>query len=257
MYTNDPSISLGHHLAAVEEIVLAGGTAGPAWAAIKANYDAWEASTGPSMLPLIEAITGEKSVDAKALAAHSVNAHLAAIVESDYAPKGRLQNAVDAETLVALRNAWAAVAQSNFDALAAQYDKAVAAFVSACSSAGDPNASAVDIVSRPKPEQNAWLELPSLAARIDGALAPLITAGRLAGLDITDTEGIMSLALDSGKASAYLIRPLWDTADPRLGRWLALLDKGVTLRAASLDKWTMTLDEQQSNSISVQEFSER
>lgn len=251
---NDPSIALGQHLTAVREIVAAGGTTTTTWETIKANYDAWEASTGPDMRPLVNAITGEKALDAKALDALRQDAFMAAVVAADQAIAGRLSTAIDMETGVALRNAYATVSASNYAHAADQYEQAVKVFAEGYSKAGDPNVDPVALVSKPKPTQQAWLELPAQAAQVDAALSLLATAGRLAGLDLDTTDDLIGLALDGGHVSPHLVRTAWGTTDARLGRWGALVERGVTLRPSDLNKWT-TLDEQRTESISVQEFS--
>lgn len=246
--TNDPSIALSHHVTAVEALATEGGTVPNEWKAIKANYDTFAAHRQPAFAPLAAAVASDKPLTQDELYRLNIEAHLGALLQTDSTASARVAAAIDAETLVALRNAYATAAPDNYRKLAARFDKGWQTFAKAYETTrelgNDPHA----IARAEKSAQQAWLELPTKASAVEGALGALRTAAILLGLEVDGMDGVMGLVIDGRGKSSHLIEQAWTTSDERIGRWGAVHERGVPVRAVKIEDF-QPLSEQRSKPV--------
>ena len=200
-------------------------------------------------------------------------ATLAALAIAEASPHRRdVFAAVYADLHTATRAAYQPHAAAKYQEVADQFDAAAAAFIKAAN-VFDPEAEPAAAIEASAAEQKAWKAAAAAAAQLDRLTAPLQAAAQLAGVAgeenpaahhgsyyydrITTKDALLALCVDPGEIDRQTIWSAWDAAEeqataanqaaqgftvdvprPRnCGRWSALREAGVTIRAADLDSY--------------------
>ncbi len=161
----------------------------------------------------------------------------AALIEQDsQAQVARLNSAVQHWAHQRLKEIAGAVAAENYTLIAKKFDLAAKAFSSAAKVV-DVEAAAAELITAPDRERKAWVEAAVVAQDLTQTVGLLAAAARLCNVRIRDDAALLPLVCDPGDVTGRQAWAAWYSTG-RCGRWAAMLNAGISIRAAKLDGFT-------------------
>lgn len=147
-----------------------------------------------------------------------------------------VNDAVATEIYPALRLEYNKVAATNYDALREAFNTTAKAFTAACN-AVDPNAEAEALMDATDAQRKAWTTAAVLAPKISAQIPALITAAKLAGTIVRDSDDQLPLTTNPGEQHRRRIWEAWDSTEGRAGKWAALIKAGAVIEARPLEQF--------------------
>jgi hypothetical protein len=135
-----------------------------------------------------------------------------------------------------LRELYGAVAATNYQAVAKQFDDAATRFTKVASTV-DVEACAASMIDKPDRQRKAYLDAESFANQLTRLVVPLSAAMTLArGVDVhpSDDLAVLPLVCDVTGHNRRAVWNAFDTKGGRCGHWQALHRANITIRAAEL-----------------------
>jgi len=219
---------------------------------IRSKLDGFRAGAGQPVLDLLaEAVTNGEDTDLLFAAAVAENT-------STPAAHNAVVTGVRERLHAAIRSTYAASAVDSYSAVANKFDTA-AKKLAAAHQAVDIEASPELVLDLPDKQRKLWKDAPSMAADLARLSEVLTAAAVLAGISDDSDESVIALVVDAAEANRRDLWAAWRTEDTeaaaartarqalpftdsplptrsRCGRWSALLNLGVTLRAHPADE---------------------
>jgi hypothetical protein len=223
MYGISPLQSL---MTNVDTVAAAGGAIPTEYTRIAQRWSAYaELDAGQLTTRLAETIAGTGNLDdLPTLRA------LALAGRANPGDAAELTRDVEGSVFLALRDAYATVADSNYTALAEQFTSIGTALGKAVRVV-DPATDAAAMVTATDRERKAWTDAELLALQLDDRLPALCTAAELAGLNTLTVDRQLPLVVDTTGLHRRRLWEAWDDTNARAGRWAALVSLGATIRA--------------------------
>ena len=221
---------------------------------LKSRLDSWQRDTGtPAIDRLARSVIDGDPADAVLLAAAIAQTAASPGVHND------VITGVRTRVHAAIRDTFAAHAESIYRTVAAIFNRAVESFT-ACTAVCDPEMPAVAVVDATEKVRKAWKQAEGAAAELDRILPALVAAAQLAGLaDDTDHAAYRLCCEDApggfeawqsedkrAQAARHAAANLPFTGQPlptptRCGRWSSVAAV-TTIRAATPEQ--LAQDEQ-------------
>ena len=126
--------------------------------------------------------------------------------------------------------------RNNHRKLADEFNAAAKDFTAAAAIVS-PDAAAVEMVTAPEDQRQAWSATPALAARLDALVPVIAAAAALGGVDTRRDEAVLPLVVDPAGAHRRRVWEAW-AAKGRAGRWSAIIACGALVHAGPLDQVT-------------------
>lgn len=215
------------HISAVDTLVAAGIAAPPEWTALRGRWDDFVTTDSPVAQRLTSAILNGTEAELPVLRA-------LALAEEAAGPThvAAINNRARVSVTRRLRELYSPVAQQNYQAIAARFDRQAAEFTTAASVI-DPEAPADTVVTADAKIRKAWTDSLLAAQQLTQLIPVLQAAAELAGHPAATAESVLPLVCDPGQAHRRRVWEAWES-NGRCGRWSALNAVGVSIRAAQL-----------------------